>query len=289
MSSIDQLPIKGFDNTGAICWMNSLLQAILACIRFRNVVIACPNTGSATLVILKLLCRDYATAAINGQPTYSLYSAKLLEALAMDLRDRQPKNYRILCDGNQQSASEGFVLLLSALRSLEVNQLFFHLTMNKIYDKTTGKELSSQKAMMNFFTVFDEQRLINEGLETYIMKEQDMITNEDGIQCIKRSTLHYSPEIIVILLNRYVSRNGSIRLPDTFRIPYKEKGKYMSYKRKSDILHTGSLHGGHYIARVAWGIGNQCYLCNDNIVRQVPNIETTTATYMTFYEYQGLN
>ena len=281
------LPIKGFDNTGAICWMNSLLQAILACARFRNVIITCPNTGSATLVILKLLCKDYATNSIDDQSMYRSYSAKLLEALAMDLRDRQPKNYIILCDGNQQSASEGFVLLLSALRSLEVNQLFFHLTMNKIYDKTTGKEISSQKAMMNFFTVFDEQRLINEGLETYIMKEQDIITNENGVQCIKTSTLYYSPEIIVVLLNRYTTRNTLIKLPDTLRVPYREKGKYMSYKRKSDILHTGSLHGGHYVARIN-STDNQCYLCNDNMVRKISDMETTSSTYMTFYEYQGL-
>lgn len=269
------IPI-GFYNTGSICWLNSLLQALCACDTFVKAVCEASQTGSATLVILKLMFNDRAN--------WSSYSAKILAALAMDLKETQPENYKILCDGNQQSASEGFTLLIDSLKSLTIKKIFFHYVEQKIFNKNL-EELSCNKLLLNFFTVFNEDRLMQIGLSEYILSEHEELNDGEKIKTIK---LRYAPAVIVILLNRYKRKNPNIKLPDSFCLPYKDGKHSMQYTRIADIQHSGSLNGGHYTAKVkVKDEKNKLFMCNDSSVYEISDMTTNSNTYLTFYQFSG--
>ena len=61
----------------------------------------------------------------------------------------------------------------------------------------------------------------------------------------------------------------------------------LKYKLKSDILHSGGLGGGHYVAR-GYRDGKY-YMFNDSSVHEIDSMNSTANTYMMFYELEHFN
>lgn len=245
--------INGFYNNGALCWMNSLLQALLSCEIFYKTVKDETEITTHTLELLHKM--------INSN-SREQYSSLILDALGKDLKNTQPKNYEIICSGAQQSASEGFVLLLDCIKSLEVKKLFYSRFNNDMVSP--------------FHTIFDIKRLADVGLIDYL--KYDIIETEG--KKIVRSLTH-APHILVLIFNKY-NKKILIEMPKEFNL-----SSSLCYKLKSDILHSGNLNGGHYVAR---GYRNgKYYMFNDNSVQEIESMKPTVNTYMMFYELEHFN
>lgn len=264
---------KGFNNvTGACCWWNSLLQALLCSKHFVDTIQKeiIDSNSSHSLIYLKKIIKN-ETDSING-----------LKALLVDLQKYQPSMIKIVSEG-QQSASEGLVLLLERLNLDSVNHLFTHCYLQSIRT-VEGESVSSRRESNNFFAEFDEEDLLKRGLlECLLTVEQEMpdYKHKDNKLCIKTLKLKRIPTIVVVLLNRYKRKNASIKLPDNFNVNH-ISGRHIQYNKISCVDHFGSLHGGHYIAR--GNRNSETYLFNDITLQKNISLETTSNTYITFYE-----
>jgi ubiquitin C-terminal hydrolase len=104
----------GLNNTGAICYFNSFLQALAGCTAFTRAVLQNTayllqtQTGTAMLRFVE------AFAAPTLAPDIAQHSSRVLGALVADLRERRPRALKNF-GGGQSSASEALVLLLDMM------------------------------------------------------------------------------------------------------------------------------------------------------------------------------
>lgn len=248
--------------TGACCWWNSLLQALLSCRHFVKGIIE-PEDHTPPSPIVQGFQR------LIENPTTSYELLRLMP--------------RSLLHG-QQSPSEGLTYLLDNIKSEYINDLFNHHYLQTIKVKDTGEEISSQKESNNFFAEFNELELLTKGLLQSISRKTQTIPDykyKNNQLCEQTWVLKKIPPIVVVLLNRYKANRSTINLPETFQIKHISKGA-VTYKKVACIDHFGSLHGGHYIARCRRA--QSIYLFNDEAVSPLNDLATNTNTYITFYE-----
>lgn len=115
----------------------------------------------------------------------------------------------------------------------------------------------------------------------------------------RKKKLQMIPEYLVVYLNKYRGKRN-IKCPSQLQIP--GKNNMMTYKHIGQIDHSGSLIGGHYYAfgirdststaqdcgirgDIRGGIrGDNNYLFNDGMIGKSSELQTTSGTYMVFYE-----
>lgn len=277
--------ITGFNNTGVICWFNSLLQSLLSSKYFVDIVLN--EDPKENLIINEL---QKIIRLIKGRQSDPIDSINVLKAFLIVLQRKDRNRYIEFANG-QQSASEGMTLLLDCIGSKKLDLAFTHKYEEKIVSINTNKlEPDTLKHdYSNQFMVFDEEMLQRKGLVEYIKYHEHTIPDyksdrKDAIpneQFKRIYTLKYLPEIVVILLNRYTKRTRGLDLPSTFDIATSRFKGYLRYKKVAEIDHSGSLNGGHYVSKVLRG--SKEYLCNDsNYV--TCGMGTSTRTYITIYE-----
>ena len=262
---------KSFHNTGSCCWWNSLVQALLSCEHIISTL--SEKTESSTKLYQGL------TELVNNKTD----NISLLKLFLVELKNKSPGTFKLLAEG-QQSASEGFALLLELLDSDSITELFTHSYQQELRDKETQKLISSMRSNNNFFTMFDENDLKTRGLLSCLLSNEeepkDFKQVEPGRHTTKVMSLKRISPIVVVLLNRYNSIRTDIDLPDNFQVRLKN-GTITKYTKKACIDHIGELNGGHYIARGKRG--SDTYLFNDGMILKT-NLDTHKTTYMTFYE-----
>ncbi len=272
----------GFRNTGAICWLNSLLQSLLSSKQFVELLNEDSSELQKELKRIKGLYSSASEQIIDPTPLL----AAMMSITTIDL-------------SGQQSASEGMTLLLDTIKSKEINDLFMHKYEEQVIIRETGRVVSNINAFNNQFMFFDEETLLRENIEEFIKYHETPLRDyklEDSNGKLVSSNftfkrayiLRYIPKIIVILLNRYRTtgrtvhpRNPNIKLVDNFNIKNKITKKMMNFKKIAEIDQQGILDGGHYYCRVLRG--GRVYTINDSHVSPAV-FETNPNTYMTFYE-----
>jgi ubiquitin C-terminal hydrolase len=93
-------------------------------------------------------------------------------------------------------------------------------------------------------------------------------------------TLKMLPEIVVIIFNKY-GRKINCYYPSSLSFPAKNMNKKtIDYKLVAQIDHSGSMSGGHYVAK---GVrGKEVFLFNDSSVSQ-SELGPTNGAFMVFY------
>lgn len=281
---------SGLRNSGVICWLNSLLQAMLSsrilCSSFEE-----SSDESATHREFRTLIQK----AIKKEDI-SLSSSSILRALITDLR-RQQKSIDIAF--GQQSSSEGLILILDMLNKKEINDRFYHVYEDTIQCDQTGKVVSKVRSINNVFYIFDEETLLERGIRDFLLCHSNVLDedftpddHEPGHTYRRIYTLRRIPEIVVIALNRYMTngrahkkRNPKIKLPNEFSMPHNKEGD-IKYTKIAEVHHLGGLNGGHYMSVAKRG--NQSYLFNDEQVTPRA-METVPTTYLTFYEVSNID
>jgi ubiquitin C-terminal hydrolase len=300
----------GLNNTGAICYLNSLLQTLVGCTAFSRAVqdhaeyLRQTRTGAAMLEFVKA----YTSSPLDPAAVAPL-SARVLAALVLDLAARRPHFH---FGAGQESASEALVFLLdmmeppkekktpaeekiasgdlksadlksgdvtsSEIESLEspVTQLFLHRYRCDVFCKNCVKIVASKVDTAVNFNLFHFDYLkevpttdasFSEALRHYASEVSDY----DCALCDKRSTiirtytLDMVPEVLFCMFNLYERYGGqriARHMPQRIWLPSSKSGWWLNYVPVGQVEHTGTLDGGHYVARGLRKSG-QVHLFND--------------------------
>lgn len=114
-------------------------------------------------------------------------------------------------------------------------------------------------------------------------------------------TVWDAPPCLTLQLKRF-RRDGAARTKietpvevpvDTFLLPWQARGnpatrsddRAWAYRLYAVVLHSGTLHGGHYTAAIRSSSTHSWFLCNDSSVRLIPVADIPWANaYLLFYQ-----
>lgn len=292
----------GLRNIGAICYMNSLIQAMISCTSFTKAVLANKEYLHKTELGQALFefVSDILSTDADAEPKtdISAHSSKIVTALLHELQKRQPK---IKYANGQECASEGLSLVLMMLEDPEVSiDKIATNPISKLFTSQYSKIIECTKCEHRVNTVeYKTQHLIYE-----VKVQKDVpdriffpISNSklEGYKCDKcesidtcEETIRISriSEIIVVtnmMLIGYRSGTGQSPIMDTpsgFGIPNGDK--VITFGKVAQIEQMGSQHSGHYTAAGARK-GRIPYLFDDQRVGRLRGLGPTPNTFMTFY------
>ncbi len=252
------IPSLGFQNTGAICYFNSLMQCILSSTHFLRFILN-DNKDHRFLSFFQSICND-------------LWNSTFTTELLHSIGNFQPN----------QSSSEYFLMVMDALKW---DRLFEcrHKMVKEC--RSCGHKNESVDISYNV--------LIDNSLEEFMKSECDL----ENVLCdgckVKSSYrqqqfIHSLSPVIVISLNKYFGKKLT-HYPSTLVF-----GDTATYNLIGTIEHFGGLQGGHYIARVrrfeTHDDGNHTigyYIIDDTKVIPITEeifYKSVPETYMLFYE-----
>jgi len=299
------IPI-GFDNMGATCYFNAVLQSMLSCTSFVQEMLSYKDDGNPMMQkIAKLITCTAGNEAGNEAgfedcfEDCSSYSIAIWKSMISFLCKKNNITKRDFMTG-QQCAREGFHCLMDAMESYNnIQNLFLHRYSNMIRCGECNKWVSNVDSMNNLFTVHPELKA--EQLEQFKKFDSDEV---DMAQFLSKQTgyvesftcpkcksnepkynvncLVMVPEILVVLSKKYKA-GQKLDLYTNFPKTLVFKGTNntkLIYNAVSQIEHSGGLNGGHY-----WAISKRAggwYQLNDNHVSKA-EFNPTKDTYMVFY------
>ena len=291
----------GLRNTGAICHFNSLLQALVSCPSIIKATLLNPTymnstrTGKAFFNFVNIFATcDGSLDSLH--PSIEVQSSAILQALCLDLNERNPE---VKFGSSQESASEGLVLLLDMIeipsqRPSPLGRLFEHQYKESLFCKSCKNIVSEQRDISVQFNMFYLRNLANyptssEEFSKALMQHTQITEDYFCKICNKKVTSYriYSlamvPEVIVCLFNIYGIRDHNTPTYQPSKIIIKGKGgSDIIFNQVAQVIHSGSLQGGHYIARTIRK-DNQLFDFNDSSIHKSDNFHSSPNTYLAIY------
>lgn len=289
-------PPHGFYNTGAICYWNALIQSLVSLPTFNRVLLANEaalqkNAVATSLIAYIKSTLESPTSDISVNTNkFSKSSAAILTSVIQQLR-RARKHVELQFGNRQESASEGFVLLLDILKSLDIERVFNNRYQLSSWCPHCEKEIMvtrDRSFQINLF--YKEKPATPEDFASLIKQHP---APHEGYKCescnntiangVRFHTLKMLREVVVVVFNKYLSKDmrwfpAQMQFPSTYNKP-------LTYKLVSIIEHSGGLSGGHYWCRAyrpTSETDGKFYKFNDMTVTE-DNSDPTVGTYMLFY------
>lgn len=284
------LTMCGFANIGAICYFNSILQALLSCSAFVELAMKYSahfteknNKLGCTLVQLITHMRE------NPAPDERLTiynSAQVLQSLVVEMKKQ---NKTQIFGNSQQSASECFIFLIDCLQVKEIEYLF-----TVVYKRTIRCGACRHKVTVSdcgvHFEVYHrattERELCDYLLDNGKAALADYKCEKCGQlgKCRENLRLCRMPTVLVLLFNKYTeeSKRHIDPLPATISMP--GVGGQLVHEMVATVHHSGGLHGGHYTASVS-RLGGK-YAVSDSSVAKIADFPRTADIYLALYHYQ---
>lgn len=264
--------MKGFNNLGNTCYLNSGLQMIIQNKDLCNIISALANKSTILNEYNKLIKSYYDgnNGAISPNAVKQLASGR----------------NSIFLGFNQQDSSEFIIFFLDLLNS-EVKKVLGNKSLvDKLYEieiqtNTKCKAMTCLKISTNIekstmlmlnvdetCTTLDEcyklslQRIKLDGSEKYHCEN----CNKKRIASQRKEVVSWPNHLVVWLRrykqvgNRFSKYNQEIRVPIIWREGYQLTGI---------VFHSGSLHGGHYV--YIGKVDDTWYLFNDSSVSEIDN------------------
>lgn len=260
----------GFNNTGVICYWNSLMQCLLSCTSIAEYLKSTAITS---------LTQQYIKAAEEKDPNIS---AIILNNVISLLRQR--------FGGSQESASEGYILLASLL---PINYLITHRHLRTIKCGACDKVGDILKETSIHFEMFGSEAESIKNTEDFVRFIKNRRIPVSDYKCeycgacsknsIQYEKLEMLPEIIVLIYNKYSpeAKSKTLFIPAEFTI------SKLHYTQVGQIRHSGNLNSGHYWAVIKRN--NKIYVANDNNISGgiVGDLTPDPQTYMVFYHIKN--
>lgn len=281
----------GLQNTGVICYFNSMLQSFLSCTSVIEIF-----SKSEELQNRNPLCRELwrlIKIAKTGDGDSSAMSPVIWRALML----QKGKSFSNFGNG-QEDTNEGFLIFLDALDAPEIVRLFEHRYRHTIVcgKCNHSKQISADENVFIEFSL-DEFNKNNNNLQHMILHQTPEI--DDAYKCekcgeqgekSKTSRLSMVPEVLAVMLKKYDGK-WNIDAPQYLKMPL--NGKQIKYRLVATNEHSGSRSGGHYWAN-ALRADNTYYNLNDagvqvitelndTNVQVVTKLKSTANTYMLWY------
>lgn len=282
-------------------------------------LLALTKTGTAVFNFVSA----YATP-VSAKPAQQVnhdiewHSTAIVAALVQDLQLRRP---RVKFGLSQESASEALVHLLDMMEPAEKNagsasespitRLFQHRSVCTVYCGGCRQIVSRENdygVILNTFYLRDMKKRPQsvEAFSDALVAHNSVLTDyvcdncsakagpqergADGrsaapIISFRRYRLSMVPEIIVCLFEIYGVHGGRTQyfIPAKLEIP-RIGGGFHVYSQVAQILHSGTLSGGHYVAHALRN--PRIYLFNDDATpRESSAFSQSPNTYIALYHY----
>lgn len=297
--------VFGLPNHDGVCYLNSLIQALLSCPAFNRYMQILAERGNPS-----------AGAALLG----SLFAGQLsLEGRGRAVMALRGLLTERLGAGGQQDIHEGMVLLLELLGQ-QVDMLFHIRYATSLLCRTCGAhrtEGRTQIAPPEIVLDLGEQVESKEWLEQYILRHTQTPhdyrcehcgerNGQDGVPVQLCYHLRRLSEVIVLLFKKYRERGAreehekyKVYYPDTLDLPTGHC--IMHYRVVARVEHYGTSGRGHYTATclrpprrdtiraadVRGSVDHEIYLFDDERVYHARTLAPTSNTYMVFYHWLG--
>ena len=260
---------SGFTNTGAICWLNALIQSLLSCSVFNKTILENKDDLQKTDLgrLLFLLVRDSLMEKSTNH-----YTGAIRNVLTSQ------KNFGF----GQECAEEGFHFLIDALNSNPVSYALTHrfrcstvcFECKRVFSE--GEDVNFTVKMFHY-----------DGMNAFLDELKYQVSDIDGrctcgseIKRIYRLTM--LPEIVIVVFNKFKHKK-LITFPQRFELD-SLGGEKMIFKQVAQIEHSGNMNGGHYWAHCLRQ--GSVYCMNDSSCTR-GSFNPTPNTYMVFYNYSS--
>ena len=300
---------NGFDNIGATCYWNSIIQSLLSCEIFNTTMKRLKPHKNAFI-------NTYNEMLDVDDSQKSPYAGRLWHNMIEILR--KEKKYTSFGNG-QEDSHEGMIMLLECMDGVEEIQELFRSKKKvelicfdckkpiKLYTEKNGiKEETQRKNEIDNVVFLEPDYLsIREKFIEYVKNKKDvnvhLLTNYTfqraiktqydiiemkcttpnctATQILKQTSLLTLPSILVVCFKKYFQKNLLMFPPSLEYITVDKRVE--KFNLVSQIEHSGGMGGGHY-----WSISkrdNIWYQFNDSHYR--PDSQSPTdLTYMIFYQ-----
>lgn len=289
----------GLNNLGFTCYFNALLQSILSCTSLIELLMGNINRYNSNKVTKLLI--ELIQNVNNSQLNVQHYSIKIWKAVMESISNNSFKN-------GQQDSSECLHYFLDSIDEFkEIQRLFLHRYINKIFCFDCSKWVSKKESMCNIFEVQPDlkteqlskfknvDKKINmrisdtsNGLSDFLYKQVGYIDKDfECPNCKIRSekyniiNLTMAPEILIVLSKKYNSKSKLNTFTEfTQFIEFNGTNGALKYEAVSQIEHSGGMNGGHY-----WCVSKRndgwYYLNDSSYVKK--EFSVTNNTYIVFY------
>jgi len=307
----------GLQNTGAICYFNSLVQSLLSCPSLNEHILKNIDRYKSNVILqyyIKLL-RSIRSKSIDfdsddtSQRQTRPSTRAHIQMVNTLIQIQQKTTFNVKFGTGQQDASEGLNLLLDAINDKPVMELFQVRYREHIICKTCNhKHISASHPYLPIdiaLDVFDKKRSTEHSkiIEKYILKHNEYI--DDAYRCtnstcqisgnkLKYVMLTMVPEIIIISFKKFagvgpmkktkdgrnIRNTSAIKKCIQFPMKLSFNGGKLNYEIVSQCEQSGGIGGGHY-----WAISkrkDKVYNFNDTSVSSAA-FNPTANTYMVFY------
>ncbi len=293
----------GLENIGFTCYFNSLLQSLLSCTSFVEIILTLgKDSKDPMILVLYHIISSTILLEIETNPDKKNQIRSDLLKLGpvcwkifmKKLHEKFPNIAKYFI--GQQCAAEAFTLLMEIFdKYRSIQNLFTHRRINKIYCPDCKQTFSTIIELSNIFEISLKNINSNKGynLNEVLLKQMDKIDenclcSNCGIKSnkIKSSNLVMIPEILFILIKSYKFENNRAEkidivanFPEELYFPGKN-GENLTYKIVSQIQHSGSLNSGHYWTLCRKKDGKYCI--NDANISQ-SELKCDKNTYILVY------
>jgi ubiquitin C-terminal hydrolase len=283
----------GLQNTGAICWFNSLIQVLLGLPALTKVLLECEpdmHGNAFAAEYIKLLNATIYTDTPAGSTRAHQLAYCPATILQMMLRRLRVKKPGALLGSGQECVDEGLVMFLEMLDCPRVEGLFSSIYNMTITCETCNEVVSNERdrdLRIQMFTTLPLNTY--DAFRNFIRVHPSEIDSFRCDRCgntmastaarkvYRLETLKMLREIIVVVFDEF--KYKTVRwFPPTLRFKCVQGG-HLDYKLVGKVVHVGSQHGGHYWAhslRAEW------YKLNDMSV-SLGNGTPELGTFMVVY------
>lgn len=287
--------LRGFQNLGNTCYMNSALQALLS----SNVL----NTS------LILYLKKNPDSVTNMSSIVKQYYKIILDLISDNQTMYSPKNFKHTLDKEnvwfrgtrQHDANEFMVYLIGEFTDNKYNSDIVELVKRVCFGRYKQYVSCSEckNTGINYFKFLDVQLPIpdkqNPDLEDCFIKfaQNEKLENDNKWYCsicdkkveaYKRMELEDIPEVAIFTFNRFTGlrkNNKLIKIYERIEL----EGKKL--KLISTVNHYGDVNGGHYVAYVSRN--SVWYRADDSNVSKINGIQqvlSDSSVYMVIYQIE---
>jgi len=289
-------PAIGFENTGYICWLNSLVQSFLSCSALNQIMLRDEDhlkNNKLAQSYLNLLRRFKIGTTTSSPPTISAADiSRSTREIHHCLLDLHVKSSRNIFGVQQECVQEALVHFIDLFNHAPIKNLF-KIRYQKVYRCASCNKITKYPPIESYNVEYFEDPNMTHTEEEFLKRLKCFPSVADKSKCEKCGVektggIHYEllsmvrEVIIVMFKNKFLGKTPSWFPPELHFTSQDESGneRTLTYKAVSKIDHSGGLNGGHY-----WAVcrrGEKTYALNDTSVGEEPLIGQPN-TFLVFY------